>query len=150
MKHDILFVLIIVCLLTGCGAGGGGGDSGGSGNSGGVTAPGSDRTFGSRVVPGYAIQIEPLGSIRPGTAVTVQANVTAEDGQPLPAQIEAAISRDEPTTWVAGSLVVGRNNSWKWSVVLPADLTGQRVWVRITDPAGNMTMTGRDDFPLLP
>ena len=137
-----LWAALFCTVLSSCGGGGGGGDGGGGVT---VTVPGTQ--LGTRAVPGYTLAVSSPATVQPGATLSVQAMVTPDADIAAPVQVEAAIGASEPTVWLAGSV---SGQAWTWTVTLPADLTGQRVWVRLTDPDGNSAGSGCDDFALMP
>lgn len=133
MRHSLILLILPVLILAGCtSSSGGGGDT--------TTTP-STGEIGRRTVPGYD--------------VIVSREAGAEAGKyridlvgAAPQQVEAWIAccgydPDAPT--IAAETIVGTANAWR--VSFP---TSGKLWVRITDAAGNLLEVGGDDFPVGP
>lgn len=118
------------------------------GTDGGSTPPAA--SIGSRAVPGYLISVDEVSAIVAGQGFTFQATITGDAGAAAVTTVEAAIEINEPDVWVSGTPVPGRADTWRWTTALPADLTDQRAWLRITDADGNMCQSGFSDFDLMP
>lgn len=144
MRFILLASSASLCLvLLGCGGSGGGED----GNNDGGTVVVTGTQLGMRAVPGFSIEVLSPVQVQAGATLTVQATVKPDAGVAPPVQVEAAIGTVEPTLWTAGTLSGG---IWTWTVTLPANLTDQRVWVRLVDADGNSAASGGADFALLP
>lgn len=132
MRH-LSMMLVVLLVLAGCA---GGGDPA-------AQPPTGSTALGSRAVPGYAIEVRRLPS--PDQEFAFRADVAADDGGPAPVLVEAAVSSTEPVAWTPGTAVPGSATAWTWSDGGPAR-EGARVWIRITDPAGNQAQSGEGDF----
>lgn len=141
-------LLSCVILLAACGSGGGGGGLPPAAQASSlppVTTP-APEVFGSRALPGYDIQVRRLTPVQAGQSLALAAVITAEPEMTVPVLVEGAIANGEPDTWIAA--VLASDGSWTWTASLPADLTGLRAWIRVTDPAGNQSQSGPEDFAL--
>lgn len=144
LRHAIILA-VVAMLCTACG--GGGSDS--SDDSTTTTPPPvTQADLGTRLVPGFAVQVERLADA-PAGMMTVRAVITPDAGMSAPATVEAAIATQLPVSadWVAGAADPALANAWTWttSATIPADL---HVWVRVTDVDGNTASSGAQDFAL--
>lgn len=149
MRLHAILLPVAILILAACGSDGGAGSGPLPASPVAVAdpmAPVTPGDLGSRAVPGYSIQVRQLGPAVAGQPLTIAASIIPEAGLGLPALVEAAVSADEPGVWTAG--VQAADGSWTWTATLPADLTGQRAWLRLTDADGNVAETGFTDFPL--
>lgn len=149
MSRSAAFCVCLL-LLAACGGGGGGGASGGLPAA---PAPAPSpaaspfaQVLGSRAVPGYTLAVTQLGPARGGQGLTVTVAVANDPDQAPPVQVEAALAVAEPEAWTSGT--PGDAGTWSWIVTLPADPTGLRAWVRVTDAEGNVSQSGAQDFAL--
>ena len=141
--------VILSCLvIAGCGAGGGSVGVIGHGAGDQSSGPAEGRSLGSRGVPGESMTVVRIGSLSPGSECTFRADFTPDAGGAGPLVVEAAVGKDRPGTWVRGNAIAGSASSWSWSVAMPSDLTGSRIWMRITDARGNVSESGGEDFAL--
>lgn len=146
MRLPHLFVPAIL-LLAACG-GGGGPSLPATPAPPAPPLPHDRHALGSRSVPGYAIAVRQVGLAVVGQPLTISATITPEPGMAAPVLVEAAVAAEEPTGWTAGIAVA--DGSWTWTTTLPADLAGQRAWLRISDADGNQSQSGAEDFALVP
>ncbi len=140
---NVLLVALSITLVA-CGSGGG---SDGAPSS---PPPSTARVdLGERAVPGFLLQAGLDQPAAPGANRSLRLVVTAEPGAAALETPSAAITTlPDPTTLVPGTPLAGSTDTWTWSMTLPAELTNQRIVVRITDSAGNVCQSGIDDFVL--
>lgn len=96
-------------------------------------------------MPGYLLQVDCDGEPVPAALRSITLNLQSETGQAAPTLVEAAVSSDQPSTWLAGT-ASHQNLRWIWTLTLPGDLTHQRVGLRVTDADGNTAESGMEDF----
>jgi hypothetical protein len=116
-----------------------------------VASPGPSRDpldLGRRALPGYEVGIRQLGPAQAGSPLTITASIIPESGLAQAVLVEAALGAEEPATWTAGTAI--DDGTWAWTGSLPADLAGQRAWLRVTDADGNVSQSGAQDFRLAP
>lgn len=138
----LAIVIVAVLLCAGCGSGSG------SGNANPPANTGFANELGTRALPGYTARILSVAAITPGGSLAVEIQLTPDSGQTAPSLVESAVGVEEPVTWIAALPKPGAVNAWTWSGTVPADLTGQRVWVRVSDAEGNVSQSGGQDFAL--
>ncbi len=136
----IVIAVIAVLLCAGCGSG--------SGNANPSANTGFANELGTRALPGYTARVLSVAAITTGGSLAVEIQLTPDSGQTVPAMVESAVGVEEPVTWIAALPKPGAVNAWTWSGTVPADLTGQRVWVRVSDAEGNVSQSGGQDFAL--
>jgi len=148
MRPTIIVIAVLLC--AGCGSGGGNANANANPNPN-PNPPantGSANELGSRALPGYTARVLSVAPITPGGSLAVEIQMTPDSGQTAPTLVESAMGGEEPVVWVAALPKPGTVNAWTWSGTLPADLTGQRVWVRVSDAEGNISQSGGQDFAL--
>lgn len=134
-------------IITGCTSAGGGDSESSSPDT--AVPPPVDTVLGTRAVPGFALTVSYPEALIPGTTRTVEVHVVPDAESAVATMVEARLSSTPEATWLAGTPVPGSAHTWGWVFTVPADLTHQRVWVRITDAAGNVGETGTSDFALI-
>lgn len=135
---------ILGLFLIGC-VGGGGEEVIGGGNGG--STPPSATGLGSRQLPGYRLNATVDGPLSASTVRGITLILAPDVDVAAPTLVEAALGGTEPTAWIPGH-ATAEPLCWRWELILPSSLDGQRLWLRVTDADGNVAESGFADFAL--
>ena len=150
MMRDVLLGTVILTLAA-CTTGGSAPILPAGNQSSPVTTekPAAASDLDSRALPGYHLSASTDGPIAPGVSRSISLDLEPDPGQGAPALVEAKLDQDESGAWLPATAAAGGLH-WTWTVNLPAQLTGQRLWLRVTDTDGNTAESGLGDFSLAP
>lgn len=141
-------ILLVTCLLAGCGSSGGGG--GGSGSD----QPDDDQPSAQAVtrnVPGYALAVRRIDALVAGQPCTVHIQVTPEEGMAAPQRVESWLGTTYDATAQAtqASLVADTTDTYAATMTLPESPDAElSAWVRLVCDDGHVLEAGYYDFTL--
>lgn len=138
-----LLALVAATFLASCGGGGGGGGDGASAGGNAVAA----TSLGSRKLPGCDVAVDRAASSAPGTLTfRVRLSPSSQALESLGVRVGSDLASDG---YAAASVVAGEPGVYAITVTQPtANVTGQRVWVRVALTDGSVLESGSDDFLL--